>query len=325
LSNSKVLIIAGGSPSSILATALLCRARGITAGDIGDGDVSVVFAQAFEVWGNDRSGRPYAVQTAIESLPEDGFVLWVGLGVNNRDPEMTASAFRAMGARITGVYDEHEPERWETLKTELGLHEGFFFCRGKEQGVLSAASLTASGADTDHIFRLAGDWADNRQLEVSPEAQALAWAIDTATKVRIVDNQFRVTTLLHLLDDPQAARLFQERLEEGMATEMATQAALDSAELCGNVLVIRQPSGVEINQTSAMFSGYRRAPFVAIVGQKAGEGEVVVVGLNTRHADLGSTNLLQVLAEFQASGIPQKATIRGGDVNTIVGVLNSLS
>lgn len=325
---SKTIIVAAGSPSTLFATAGFCSAQGITPEQIRNGEVTVILTQAFQVGKDPRTGKSSPALAAVEALgPEDKVVL-IGLPVNNREPQMTTDFVRAIGSRLVGTYDEHEADRWGALQAELGLPADKFHTPGKGDGHLSAASII--GGEFEAMPRLwvtAGDWADNRQLEVSAEAKALATDVDNAVKAKIADNAFRVTVIQYLLGDSEASKAFEVRLAEGKAIEQATNAALAAAEQNGNVLVIHQPSGTEINQTSAMFAGYRKAPFVAITGAKSGEGEVVVVGCNDKHPGLGKTNLLEVFkaAGLTASGIPGKATVHGREnLGRMVEALNAL-
>ena len=317
---AKTLIIAAGSPSTVIATAGFCLAN-YRIEQVG-GDVNIIFTQAFQV------GEGSLSRKAVEALgPEDKVVL-IGLPVNNREPQMTTDFVRAIGSRLIGTYDEHEPERWAALQVELGLAPELFHTPGKGEGHLSAASIVGNEyPEMPGEWMAAGDWADNRQIEVTPEAKALATEVDSAVKTRIADNAFRVTVIRRLLGDPEATVAFRARLAEGKAIEEATARALAEAELNGQVLVLLQADRQEINQTAAMFAGYRRAPFVAVVGVKSGEGEVVVVGCNDKHPTLGKTNLLEVFGAIglKASGIPAKATVYGREhLGPMVEALNTL-
>lgn len=319
----KLLVIAAGSPSTLLAVAGYLLARGISAAQVAAGEARVVFTQAFQV------GEGSPARKAVAELAEDDEVVLIGLPVNNREPGMTTELVRAIGSRLVGCFDEHGADLWAKLRDELGLASELFFTPGKGEGHLSAASIVGGEfAAMPQLWVVAGDWADNRQLEVGPEAKALATGVDNAVKARIADNAFRVTVIRHLLGDAEATAAFEARLAEGKAIEAATNAALAAAELRGNVLVISQPVGVEINQTNAMFAGYKWAPFVAITGAKAGEGEVVVVGCNGQHPQLGKTDLLETLkaAGLTASGIPGKATVHGAEnLDKVVEALNALA
>lgn len=307
------LIIAAGSPSTILAVAGYCRAHGITARDIASGDTQIVFTQAFQVGVHPQFGVSPALE-AVRALPENGKVCLIGLAVNNRDPGMTLNFVREIGRhRLIGVYDEHDAELWKELRAILGYSEDDerFVTPGKHVPYLSAASIigyTFEGMPP--LWVAAGDYADDRHLCVSDEAIAVATAVDNACKATITDNLFRVAIVRYLLgSDSEAAKR-----------------ALAEAELRGNVLVVRQPVGREINHTQVMFAGYQYAPFVAVVGSKAGEAAacVVTVGRNTQHAQFGKTDLLMVLRGLGASGIPEKATVYEDRITDILDILNNL-
>ncbi|HAU66678.1 TPA: hypothetical protein DCW61_05010 [Candidatus Uhrbacteria bacterium] len=332
----KLLVIAGGSPSSIIATAMFLRECSHLESPIEairSGQIKVVFTQAFQVGEHPKFGVSAALQ-AVRDLPEDGEVVWIGLGVNNQDPKMTENIFREIGdGRIFGVYDEHEPERWEALVETLDLSAPVF-ATGKTDTIHSAASLIAGELRRWGMFdqyttllRDAGDWADNRQMDVSDEAKALATDVSNATKVRMGDDAFRVTSLLHLLGDEKASVEFAVRLEEAKAINEAVEKALLEAVLDGLVLVIHKAPGKDglvFDDTDAMIQGYRRAAFVAVVGEKSGEGPCIQVGVNGRHPRLGKTNLLQVLPG--STGIPAKATVRGTqNLPAILATLNALT
>lgn len=322
-----LLIIAAGSPSTLFAVAGYCQANGITANNLREGSVHIVFTQAFQVGVDPRSGKPSEALAAVQAAGLEDEVVLIGLPVNNRDPKMTTDFVRAVGPRLVGIYDEHEPERWEALREELSLSAELFHTPGKGEGHLSAASIVGVNPAMQTLWVTAGDWADNRQLEVDVDAKALATDIDNAIKARITDNAFRITVIRHLLGDTEASEAFKARLAEGKAIEEATTAALEAAELCGKVLVIRHSAERRINPVAAMMVGYRRAAFVAVVGPKAGEGDVVEMGCNDRHPTLGKTNLLQIFsaAGLTAGGISAKATVHGAEnLDRMVEALNAL-
>ncbi len=116
---SKLLVIAGGSASSIIATYLylssgLVRIENVLQ-KIKVGEIQVIFTQAFQVGEHPKFGVSEALK-AVRALPEDGQVVWIGLGVNNQDQKMTEDIFREIGIdHLHTVYDEHEPERWAVL------------------------------------------------------------------------------------------------------------------------------------------------------------------------------------------------------------------
>lgn len=319
-----MLIIAAGSPSTILAVACYCHANQITADSIKSGRDKIIFTQAFQV------GPGSVALTAVEGLSEHEQVVLIGLPVNNSGagPELTKNLLLAVGSRLAGIYDEHEPERWAKIQEDLSLWPpSLFHTPGKGEGHLSAASIIGGAFDVPQLWVQAGDWADNRELVVSEEAKKLASDIDSAVKVRIADNLFRETVIRYLLGDQSSCDSFEQRLVESTVLERNTRAALAAAELDGKVLVVRQAKGIEINQTAAMFSGYQIAPFVAIVGEKSGMGAVVTVGCNTRHPLLGQTDLLKLFqaSGLAASGIACKATIGGvANLEAILVLLNTL-
>ncbi|MBI2473911.1 hypothetical protein HYV70_05165 [Candidatus Uhrbacteria bacterium] len=319
ISNRKLLVIAGGSPSSIIATYLYLSDGGVDPETVLEqmkaGEIQVVFTQAFQVGEHPRFGVSEALK-AVRELPKDGQVVWIGLGVNNQDPQMTENIFREIGIdRLHVVCDEHEPERWEALMEKLGFVSGQFSLKTKPEH-RSAASIVAEdfGVPIYEIFVQAGDWADNRQMDVSDEAQRIAFSISAATKLRMGDNAFRVTALLHLLGDREARKEFYVRLEAAGPVYAAVEEALANAQMQGQILVVHKKegeAGLVFDDTDAMNQGYARAPFVVVIGEKSGEGPCIQVGVNNSHPTLGKTNLLQVLADFGPTGIVPKVAIRG--------------
>src|SRR3989338_1007483 len=170
-SQTNLLVIAGGSASSIIATYLYLS-------DYGDpqsildaikaGEIQVIFTQAFQVGEHPKFGVSEALK-AVRDLSKYGQVVWIGLGVNNQDPKMTENIFREIGIeRLHAVCDEHEPERWEALMEKLGFVPGQFSLKTKQEH-RSATSIVAEdcGVPMDELFVQAGDWADNRQMFVS--------------------------------------------------------------------------------------------------------------------------------------------------------------
>ena len=317
----KKLIIAGGSPSTIFGVAGFCLRTQITPEQINSGEVGVIFTQAFQV------GEGSPARQAVENLPADGEVAVIGLPVNNRKPEMTENLFRAIGDRLEGVYDEHEPEKWVEFREKLELPSWKFHCpqggKGLYGGLMSAASIVGNTVGSTTEWVEAGDFLDHRYLRVPERSRALALDVDRAVNARIADNEFRVTALFHLLDNDEASEAFRARLDEGRVVERATVECLKAAELRNNILVISLSEGTEINYTAAMFAGYERAPFVVIVDKRADE-TVVAIGYDVI-SGLGQIDLLEILAELSPSGIPSKATILGQEnFDRVVEILNSL-
>lgn len=318
-----MLIISAGSPSTLIAVAGFCLANNISAATIKSGSVRLVITQAFQV------GPDSTAYRAVENLDESEQVVLIGLPVNNKGagPELTKNLLRAIGCRLAGIYDEHEPERWEKLEHELSLPKDLFHTPGKGDGHLSAASIIGSAFEIPQLWLQAGDWADNRDLLVPAEAKTLASAIDGAVKVRMGDNLFRQSVILHLLGDADATLEFEQRCSEVHVLEANTASALAAAYIVGKVLVVRKTANVEINQTAAMFQGYLKAPFVAVVGEKSGAGGVVTVGCDTKDSQLGQTDLLEVFraAGLEASGISCTATVSGEEsLEAVLGLLNAL-
>ncbi len=177
----------------------------------------------------------------------------------------------------------------------------------------------------------AGDWVDNRHMDASYEAQRIGFGISAATKLKMGDNAFRVTTLLHLLGDQEARKEFYARLEAAGPVYAAVEEALDNAELVGQTLVVRKAegeAGLIFDDTDAMNQAYLRegVAFAMVVGEKSGEGACVQVGVNNVHPTLGKTNLMQVLADFNPGGASFKVSVRGTEnLPAVLETLNALA
>jgi hypothetical protein len=243
---------------------------------------------------------------------------------------MPENIFREIGkGRLRAVYDEHEPERWEALIRNLGFSSEKFRIKSKSTD-LSATSIIADhfSIPLNEMLVQAGDWADNRHLPVYDRARKFGFSISAATKLKMGDNAFRVTTLLYLLGDREAQKEFSSRLEAAGPVYQAVDQALADAQMQGQILVVRKAqgeAGLVFDDTDAMNQGYARAPFVIVIGEKSGEGLCIQVGVSNNHPTLGKTNLLQVLSDFGATGIAPKVAIRGTErLFEILLALNSL-
>lgn len=320
--SSNQLIVAGGSPSTVIAVAEWCKVKGITVEHFREGKADIVFTQASGV------GKGSDALTAIEADTERKIVV-IGLPVNDRDLAMTTNFLHAVGEQRLTVYDEHDRVAWAGVQKTLGFESKVFNTPGKGEGHLSAGSLIAyvhPGAGIPSDWVGASDYLDNRNLIVSDDARKLAEQIDAALNVDIRNNKARVEAVLALLGDPQAKEGFEARVTEGKAIAEATRRALENAEFHGPVLVIKLASGEKINVGEATNNPRNPAiAFVVIVGEKAGEkGVVIQIGLNRNHTTLGKSNLIDDLKKVgvTAIGVPGRVTVY--DLNQLHLVVKTL-
>lgn len=322
----KQLIIAAGSPSTLFAIAMYCQANGINPDMIGkDKKVDIIITQAFQV------GKGSLARETLKTLEEGKKVVTIGLAVNNRDPKMTKDLFELIGKdKLAGVYDEHSSKDWESLQKDLEFSSDKFNCIERNDENLSVASIIAKKfpGKSNELWRLAGDWLDNRSIKVADEVKELARMVDCAVKAKIADNEFRLTAIKYLLGDPETVEVFNERAKFGQELKKPIKNAIENGEKHGLVLVIRQPSDIELNATDIMFEGYEKSPFVAVVGKKSGEPELgVTIGCDNTHPKFGKTNLLEILksAGLIVSGMASKATVLGEEnLPLVLEALNKL-
>ena len=240
---------------------------------------------------------------------------------------MTIGLFQAIGDRLVAVFDNHRERVWEKVRLTLNLNKKAFYVFNKSYGCLSTTSVVGKFCNVSELWRSAGDWLENKTT-VSNKARQLAISVNTATKARVKDNDFRVTAVLHLLGDLNASRIFEQRIVEGNFIQRTTEKVLKAAELMGNVVVVSKPAGAKINERQAMLIAYRSAPFVVITGLEHESGEdFCVVGRKGTCSIVGGVSLIRVFedAGVEPKGSPDKVRIMNVSLDAIVERLNGLN
>jgi hypothetical protein len=294
-------IVSVGSVDGVCTTAAVLRNANSACG--------IEFCQAFTV---DRIDP-----TTWES---NRTVLFVDLGVNNRDPEMTNQLLRrvvAAGHTIVGVLDEHNHEDWAAAFAAAELDfAGLAIKPVSGKGT----SLNSSGA---LLLSLFGDQTDSHTRELCEAADAadrmdysthFGGCVNSAVKSRIGDDSRRVHLARHFATHTNPDATIVGWIEEYEAILVTHEEVLSMREDLGNGIVRIDTIGRVVDVTTLMSQLYELGAKVTII---AGEVFNPATGLKEQAISFGlppQIKGLDLLAKFRAAGLEprgmaQKATV----------------
>lgn len=294
-------VLAVGSVDGICTAAAVLRL-------IGNGDVDVVFAQAFTVDKID-----------VATWQPDRKVAFVDLAVNNREPAMTerfVAAIREAGHTLVAIVDEHSREDWlKVLGTFDGLlvepqsqtvgHEA-----SKSSGEVLRRALAAANAVVDaHTAELlaAADAGDRMDF-----ATHFGGMVNQAVKSAIADDTRRVYLARHLAANREADERILGWIAEYAAILANHDKVVESRVDLGNGIHRVSAVGLTVDMTTLIGRLYKEgARVVALEGEAFNKA----LGKKTRQIAFGTSekaiDLLAIVkaAVSTASGFTQKVNV----------------
>lgn len=287
-------IVSVGSVDGVLTTAALLHVGG-------NGDVDIVFAQAFTV-----------DKVDVSSWKPGRKVAFVDLAVNNRDKAMTAAFVRRIreaGHEIVAICDEHCREDWLEL---LGTFDGLDIePQSQALGTLKSSGavlLTALGDELDEHARLLCDAADKADRMEFVGVGAL---VNQAVKSKIADDTRRVYLARHFANATEANVTIEGWIKEYEVILANHQAILDAKTDLGDGIVRVSTVGCLVDMTTLMSQLYMLGAKVVVC-----EGEMFdkAKGCKTRQIAFGTSTTLDLLSCVKqvvpsASGFAQKANV----------------
>jgi len=253
------LVVAVGSVDGILTTAALLRL-------IENKRIEVCFTQAFTV-----NRLPMAEWSGRQ-------IVFVDLGVNNRDPEMTVAFVDALQKNdntLVAVIDEHSREDWEVVLSNFnGLTiEPMSQNAGDDAPVSSGEvlrrALVVENIEIDeHTSELlaAADAADRGDF-----SSRFGKMTNEAVKSSIHDDTRRVHIVHHLVESREPSSEMRDWMKEYEIILDNHKEILETADDLGDGIFRTSAIGKAVDMTSLMFAFYRQGARVVVI-----EGEFYV-------------------------------------------------
>lgn len=318
-------VVAAGSVDGVCTTAALLRV-------IGNSNVDVVFAQAFNVDKID-----------VAAWVQGRKIAFVDLAVNNRDMQMTrdfVARIRAAGHEIVAVCDEHSREDWlEVLGSFDGLiiqpqsqYKGVFGSSGK---VLIEWAL-AQEQQNDYFGGVPGfQLADEQFRELCAAADAgdrmdfstrFGGMVNAAVKSKIQDDTRRVYLARHFAEHAEADETIRGWIKEYEAILANHSEILAAKSNLGEGIVRASSVGKAVDMTTLMKSLHNDGARVVVLETEMFDKSV---GGKIRLISFGTDKKIDLLGAIKmvvptASGFAQKANVRPEDEPAAIAAVRAL-